>query len=142
MAPSYKRLVDRTLNPAMSGSIPTGVTICRISSIGRASPCHGEGCGFKPRILLHFYNKRFRGAIGRRRRFRAVRFRVRVSAEAPLWKNIRPRSRIWHMRQTKDLGLFGVRLPAWAPTSGIYQTFSCNINLRLKCPIDGIGIRA
>ena len=58
---SVAQLVEqRTENPRVVGSIPTGGTItdilsviCGFSSFGRASPCQGEGGGFEPRNPLH-----------------------------------------------------------------------------------------
>ena len=50
---SVAQLVEqRTENPRVVGSIPTGGTICGLSSFGRASPCQGEGGGFEPRSPL------------------------------------------------------------------------------------------
>ena len=50
---SVAQLVEqRTENPRVVGSIPTGGTICGFSSFGRASPCQGEGGGFEPRNPL------------------------------------------------------------------------------------------
>ena len=50
---------QRTENPRVVGSIPTGGTnlsciqdMCGISSSGRARPCQGRGSGFEPRIPL------------------------------------------------------------------------------------------
>ena len=43
---------QRTENPRVVGSIPTGGTTCGFSSFGRASPCQGEGGGFEPRNPL------------------------------------------------------------------------------------------
>ena len=43
---------QRTENPRVVGSIPTGGTIRGLSSFGRASPCQGEGGGFEPRSPL------------------------------------------------------------------------------------------
>ena len=44
---------QRTENPRVVGSIPTGGTICGFSSFGRARPCQGRGGGFEPRNPLH-----------------------------------------------------------------------------------------
>ena len=44
---------QRTENPRVVGSIPTGGTTCGFSSFGRASPCQGEGGGFEPRNPLN-----------------------------------------------------------------------------------------
>ena len=50
---SVAQLVEqRTENPRVVGSIPTGGTISGFSSFGRASPCQGEGGGFEPRNPL------------------------------------------------------------------------------------------
>ena len=54
---SVAQLVEqRTENPRVVGSIPTGGTICGFSSFGRAPPCQGGGGGFEPRNPLQ--NKR------------------------------------------------------------------------------------
>ena len=79
---SVAQLVEqRTENPRVVGSIPTGGTItkqsahvpivwyspffasisCGFSSFGRAPPCQGGGGGFEPRNPLHFF-----GAIAKR----------------------------------------------------------------------------
>ena len=42
---------QRTENPRVVGSIPTGGT-CGFSSFGRARPCQGRGGGFEPRNPL------------------------------------------------------------------------------------------
>ena len=62
---SVAQLVEqRTENPRVVGSIPTGGTTdlldrsCGFSSFGRASPCQGEGGGFEPRNPLHIFSKR------------------------------------------------------------------------------------
>ena len=53
---SVAQLVEqRTENPRVVGSIPTGGTTCGFSSFGRASPCQGEGGGFEPRNPLQKY---------------------------------------------------------------------------------------
>ena len=45
---------QRTENPRVVGSIPTGGTTFRgFSSFGRAPPCQGGGGGFEPRNPLH-----------------------------------------------------------------------------------------
>ena len=44
---------QRTENPRVVGSIPTGGTICGFSSSGRAPPCQGGGSEFEPRNPLH-----------------------------------------------------------------------------------------
>ncbi len=53
---------QRTENPRVVGSIPTGGTsgnnsmeplLCGFSSFGRARPCQGRGGGFEPRNPLH-----------------------------------------------------------------------------------------
>ena len=44
---------QRTENPRVDGSIPSGSTICGFSSSGRAPPCQGGGSGFEPRHPLH-----------------------------------------------------------------------------------------
>ncbi len=51
---SVAQLVEqRTENPRVVGSIPTGGTIFRgFSSFGRAPPCQGGGGGFEPRNPL------------------------------------------------------------------------------------------
>ncbi len=50
---SVAQLVEqRTENPRVVGSIPTGGTICGFSSFGRARPCQGRGGGFEPRNPL------------------------------------------------------------------------------------------
>ena len=50
---SVAQLVEqRTENPRVVGSIPTGGTICGFSSFGRAPPCQGGGGGFEPRNPL------------------------------------------------------------------------------------------
>ena len=51
---SVAQLVEqRTENPRVVGSIPTGGTISRgFSSFGRAPPCQGGGGGFEPRNPL------------------------------------------------------------------------------------------
>ena len=57
---SVAQLVEqRTENPRVVGSIPTGGTsdfvadFCGFSSFGRARPCQGRGGGFEPRNPLH-----------------------------------------------------------------------------------------
>ena len=54
MCASVAQLVEqRTENPRVVGSIPTGGTIFRgFSSFGRAPPCQGGGGGFEPRNPL------------------------------------------------------------------------------------------
>ena len=47
---------QRTENPRVVGSIPTGGTICGFSSFGRARPCQGRGGGFEPRNPLQNEN--------------------------------------------------------------------------------------
>ena len=50
---SVAQLVEqRTENPRVVGSIPTGGTTCGFSSFGRARPCQGRGGGFEPRNPL------------------------------------------------------------------------------------------
>ena len=54
---SVAQLVEqRTENPRVVGSIPTGSTMkatkCGFSSFGRAPPCQGGGSGFEPRNPL------------------------------------------------------------------------------------------
>ena len=44
---------QRTENPRVDGSIPSGSTKCGFSSFGRARPCQGRGGGFEPRNPLH-----------------------------------------------------------------------------------------
>ena len=44
---------QRTENPRVDGSIPSGSTKCGFSSSGRAPPCQGGGSGFEPRHPLH-----------------------------------------------------------------------------------------
>ena len=40
-------------NSGVEGSIPSGYT--KSSSLtGKASPCHGEGCGFDSRLLCQY----------------------------------------------------------------------------------------
>ena len=57
---SVAQLVEqRTENPRVVGSIPTGGTIFRgFSSFGRAPPCQGGGGGFEPRNPLQTGTKR------------------------------------------------------------------------------------
>ena len=56
---SVAQLVEqRTENPRVVGSIPTGGTTCGFSSFGRARPCQGRGGGFEPRNPLHTKKKR------------------------------------------------------------------------------------
>ena len=46
---------QRTENPRVGGSIPPqGTIVMRKWLSGRASPCQGEGRGFKSRLPLHF----------------------------------------------------------------------------------------
>ena len=64
---SVAQLVEqRTENPRVVGSIPTGGTmdesssrlihfLCGCSSSGRAPPCQGGGSEFEPRHPLHFF---------------------------------------------------------------------------------------
>ena len=55
---SVAQLVEqRTENPRVVGSIPTGGTICGFSSFGRAPPCQGGGGGFEPRNPLQKRSK-------------------------------------------------------------------------------------
>ena len=49
---------QRTENPRVVGSIPTGGTTCGFSSFGRARPCQGRGGGFEPRNPLHILKRR------------------------------------------------------------------------------------
>ena len=50
---SVAQLVEqRTENPRVVGSIPTGGTRCGCSSSGRAPPCQGGGSEFEPRHPL------------------------------------------------------------------------------------------
>ncbi len=50
---SVAQLVEqRTENPRVVGSIPTGGTNCGCSSSGRAPPCQGGGSEFEPRHPL------------------------------------------------------------------------------------------
>ena len=52
---SVAQLVEqRTENPRVVGSIPTGGTKCGFSSSGRAPPCQGGGSEFEPRNPLQF----------------------------------------------------------------------------------------
>ena len=44
---------QRTENPRVDGSIPSGSTKCGFSSSGRAPPCQGGGSEFEPRNPLH-----------------------------------------------------------------------------------------
>ena len=59
---SVAQLVEqRTENPRVVGSIPTGGTTffhttCGFSSFGRARPCQGRGGGFEPRNPLQTKN--------------------------------------------------------------------------------------
>ena len=56
---SVAQLVEqRTENPRVVGSIPTGGTTCGFSSFGRARPCQGRGGGFEPRNPLHTQKRR------------------------------------------------------------------------------------
>ena len=43
---------QRTENPRVDGSIPSGSTKCGFSSSGRAPPCQGGGSEFEPRSPL------------------------------------------------------------------------------------------
>ena len=43
---------QRTENPRVDGSIPSGSTKCGFSSSGRAPPCQGGGSEFEPRNPL------------------------------------------------------------------------------------------
>ena len=43
---------QRTENPRVDGSIPSGGTNCGFSSFGRAPPCQGGGSEFEPRNPL------------------------------------------------------------------------------------------
>ena len=43
---------QRTENPRVDGSIPSGSTKCGFSSSGRAPPCQGGGSEFEPRRPL------------------------------------------------------------------------------------------
>ena len=73
MYASVAQLVEqRTENPRVVGSIPTGGTtgnllpvICGCSSSGRAPPCQGGGSEFEPRHPLHFFYKTKYGAIAK-----------------------------------------------------------------------------
>ena len=57
---SVAQLVEqRTENPRVVGSIPTGGTICGFSSFGRAPPCQGGGGGFEPRNPLQTKSRAF-----------------------------------------------------------------------------------
>ena len=56
---SVAQLVEqRTENPRVVGSTPTGGTICGCSSSGRAPPCQGGGSEFEPRHPLQNGNIR------------------------------------------------------------------------------------
>ena len=50
---------QRTENPRVVGSIPTGGTKikCGFSSSGRAPPCQGGGSEFEPRNPLHLIRR-------------------------------------------------------------------------------------
>ena len=55
---------QRTENPRVDGSIPSGSTICGFSSSGRASPCQGEGSEFESRNPLHkIVNRKHHGVF-------------------------------------------------------------------------------
>ena len=55
---SVAQLVEqRTENPRVVGSTPTGGTICGRSSSGRAPPCQGGGSEFEPRRPLQTNSK-------------------------------------------------------------------------------------
>ena len=45
---------QRTENPRVDGSIPSGSTKCGFSSSGRAPPCQGGGSEFEPRNPLQY----------------------------------------------------------------------------------------
>ena len=71
---SVAQLVEqRTENPRVVGSTPTGGTICGCSSSGRAPPCQGGGSEFEPRHPLQTdkervcvpYFIRYRGQVVR-----------------------------------------------------------------------------
>ena len=56
---SVAQLVEqRTENPRVVGSTPTGGTICGCSSSGRAPPCQGGGSEFEPRHPLQTNKER------------------------------------------------------------------------------------
>ena len=58
---SVAQLVEqRTENPRVVGSTPTGGTICGCSSSGRAPPCQGGGSEFEPRHPLQTNQERLR----------------------------------------------------------------------------------
>ena len=55
---SVAQLVEqRTENPRVVGSTPTGGTLCGHSSSGRAPPCQGGGSEFEPRCPLQTNEK-------------------------------------------------------------------------------------
>ena len=74
---SVAQLVEqRTENPRVVGSIPTGGTmgesssrlihfLCGCSSSGRAPPCQGGGSEFEPRHPLHFFIRRHSQVVRR-----------------------------------------------------------------------------
>ena len=73
---SVAQLVEqRTENPRVVGSIPTGGTICGCSSSGRAPPCQGGGGGFEPRNPLQNRTRSFVSDFYSRRHSQAVRQR-------------------------------------------------------------------
>ena len=61
---SVAQLVEqRTENPRVVGSTPTGGTICGRSSSGRARPCQGRGSEFEPRRPLQ--KKRLQASLSK-----------------------------------------------------------------------------
>ena len=94
---SVAQLVEqRTENPRVVGSIPTGGTICGFSSFGRAPPCQGGGGGFEPRNPLQKKKKPslVDGFFLFPSRLRARRTRrVRKSSEARLQARLQVRER-------------------------------------------------
>ena len=89
LSASVAQLVEqRTENPRVVGSIPTGGTICGFSSFGRASPCQGEGGGFEPRNPLQKRKHRFCGVS-----FFQMKGLERESVQSGLPVDVRDRGR-------------------------------------------------
>ncbi len=77
---------QRTENPRVVGSIPTGGTRCGCSSSGRAPPCQGGGSEFEPRKPLQ------RGSLAQLGEH--LPYKQRVTGSSPVTSTIWPGSSV------------------------------------------------
>ena len=73
---------QRTENPRVVGSTPTGGTICGCSSSGRAPPCQGGGSEFEPR---HPLQRAFRTTNGGSDSFRRSYSKPSPNGDVAKW---------------------------------------------------------